>query len=62
MMKKQISLLPLWELATNRNNARIQLLEINEAIDRWFKRQFDEGLLDESDIEELRQNISTNED
>jgi len=61
-MNKQISMLPLWELATNRNNARIALLEINEAIDRWFKRKFDEGILNESDIAELRKNISTNEE
>lgn len=62
MINKQISLLPLWDLATSRNNARIQLEEINEAIDRWFNKQLDNGLLSESDIEELKQNISTDEE
>jgi len=62
LINKQISLLPLWDLATSRNNARIQLEEINEAIDRWFNKQLDNGLLSESDIEELKQNISTDEE
>ena len=53
----KLNLLPLWEMATAKNQARIQLEEIEDRINRWFKRQFDEGLLSSSDIEELKEKI-----
>ena len=58
----KLNLLPLWNFAEMRNQARIELEEIEDQIDRWFKRRYDEGLLSEADIADLKEKISTEDE